>query len=116
MTSNRQADAFLGQKGLFGLVVSGISATVSITAILTWMHMAESTATIDSGGPAFAANIGPLVNSLLGLTLGVVALLVIGFSIGFSEKRFPKSFTFYQFCSLVFLAPSAYLLSTMFIR
>lgn len=104
------------REGLFGLVVSGISAAISITAIMTWMHMAKSTATTDSGGPAFAANFGPMVNSLLGISLGGVALVFTFCSVGFSDRPFPKSFTFYHFCSLVLLLPSVFLLITLFTR
>ena len=116
MTNETQAGASPVREGLFALVVSGVSAAVSITAIMTWIYMAGSTATIDSGGPAFAANIGPMVNSLLGIASGGVGLLVTACSIWFSDRRFPKSFTFYHFCSLVFLIPSAFLLVTMFTR
>jgi hypothetical protein len=116
ITNANQAESSPVRKGLFGLVVSGISAAVSITAIMTWIYMAGSTATIDSGGPAFAANMGHMVNSLLGIASGGVGLLVTACSIWFSDKRFPKSFTFYHFCSLIFLIPSAFLLATMFTR
>jgi len=116
MTNATQAGASPVREGLFGLVVSGISAAISISAMITWIYMAGSTAAIDSGGPAFAANIGPIANSLLGIASGGVGLLVTGCSIWFSNKRFPKSFTFYRFCSLVFLIPSAFLLVTMFTR
>jgi hypothetical protein len=116
MTNENQSGASPVREGLFGLVVSGISAAVSTTAIMTWIYMAGSTATIDSGGPAFAANIGPMVNTLLGIASGGAGLLITGFSILCSDKRFPKSFTFYHFCSLVFLIPSVFLLVSMFTR
>ena len=116
MTNATQSGASPFREGLFGLVVSGISAAISITAIMTWIYMDGSTATIDSGGPAFAAYFGPRVNSLLGILLGGVALAIIFCSVGFSDRPFPKSFTFYHFCSVVFLIPSAFLLVTMFTR
>lgn len=116
MTNETQSEASPVRDGLFGLVVSGVSAAVSITAIMTWIYMAGSTATIDSGGPAFAANFGPMVNSMLGVALGGVALAITFCSVGFSDRPFPKSFTFYHFCSLVFLIPSAFLLVTIFTR
>lgn len=116
ITNGTQAVASPVREGLFGLVVSGISAAVSITAIMAWIYMAGSTATIESGGPAFAANIEPMANSFLGIASGGVGLLITACSIWFSDKRFPKSFTFYHFCSFTFLIPSAFLLVTMFTR
>ncbi|MGJ8634187.1 MAG: hypothetical protein ACSHX7_09735 [Luteolibacter sp.] len=116
MSNAKKAKLSPIREGLISLVVSGIAAAISTTAILTWWHMAESTATIESGGPAFAANLGPAVNSLLGILLGVIALLLTACSIGFSEKRFPKSFTFCHFCSLVLLIPSGILLTAMFTK
>ena len=115
-TNTEQEQASPSRDGLFSLVFSGISAAISIVAIMTWIRMAESTATIDSGGPAFAANIGPMMNTLLSIVSGGFALLVTCCSIWFSEKRFPKSFTFYHFCSFVLLIPSAFLVATMFTR
>ena len=116
IANETQAGASPAREGLFGLVVSGISAAISIAAIMTWIYMAGSTAAINSGGPAFAVNIGPMVNSLLGVASGGVGLLVTACSIWFSDKRFPKSFTFFHFCSFVFLIPSAILLVTLFTR
>ena len=115
-TNTEQAGASPVREGLFAVVFSGIAAAISVTAIMTWIHMAGSTAAIDSGGPAFAANIGPMMNSLLGIVAGGVALLVTCCSSWFSEERFPKSVTFYHFCSFVLLIPSAFLLATMFRR
>lgn len=110
MNDKNQNGASFVREGLFALVVSGISAAISITAIMTWLHMAESTSIVDSGGPAFAVNIGPLMNTVLGVVAGGFAFVVICGSILLSEKRFPKSFTFYHFCSLVLLIPSPFLL------
>lgn len=113
LTNTKQAEGSPVRAGLFSLVFSGISAAISITAILTWIHMAGSTATIDSGGPAFSAYFIPNVISLLGVVSGGFALLVTCCSIWFGEKRVSKALTFYQICSFVLLCPAAFLLVAM---
>jgi len=114
MRETNKATSAISKDGLFGLVVAGIAAAVSVTAIITRFHMSRSTATIESGGPAFSANFGPAVNSLLGLLLGFVAFLMIAGSLLCSEKSFPRSFTFYHLCSLILLLPSSFILIGMF--
>jgi hypothetical protein len=114
MRDANRATSAVNRDGLIGLVLAGIAAAVSVTAIMTMTHMSKSTAKIESGGPAFAANFGPGVNSLLGLLLGFVAFLTIFCSLWFSEKRFPRSFTLYHLCSLILLLPSAFILFNMF--
>ena len=75
--------------------------------------MARNVTNLDSGGPAFAANIEPLMFSLIGIALGVFSLLMTCSSLFLFWKGLRLTFTFYHFCALLFLAPATFLLANM---
>lgn len=96
--------------GFSGLVLAGMSAAFSVTAILTWIYMARQRTSLESGGPAFAANIEPLILSLVGILLGGFSLLLTCSSLYLFWNGLRMTFTFYHFFSFLFLVPAAFLL------
>jgi hypothetical protein len=102
--------------GFTGFILAGLSAAFCATAILSWIYMARNISNLESGGPAFSANFEPMMFSLLGIGLGVLSLLVTCSSLFLFWKGFRRTFTFYHFCALLFLAPATFLLGTMIMR
>ena len=107
LTNKEKVEGVIVRDGLFSLIVSGVSAAISTTGILTCIRMAGTTSTIDSGGQAFSANMDFLLNTLPGVVSGGVALLAINCSIWYSRRiHSKKPVTFYHFCSFFLLIPS----------
>jgi hypothetical protein len=99
--------------GLAGFVVSALSASLSITAILTWRHFAAIDLNLE-GGSAFSAYFVPNLITLAGIGIGVVGLIITALSIATGQKRTRYGVDFIHVLSGVFLAPAAYLLFEMF--
>jgi len=99
--------------GLAGFVVSALSASLCITAILTWKHIAAKELNFE-GGSAFSMNIMPLLVTWAGIGIGVVGLIITAASILSGKKRTRYGVEFIHILSGVFLAPAAYLLFEMF--
>lgn len=99
--------------GLAGFVVSAVSASLSITAILTWRHFAALDLNLE-GGSAFSAYIVPNLITLAGVVMGVVGLIITAASVVTVRKRTRYGVDSIHILSGVFLAPAACLLFEMF--
>jgi heme/copper-type cytochrome/quinol oxidase subunit 3 len=108
-TNHAQAGFNLvGFIGMIGFAVSAVSASFSITAILTWMHLAEKDLNLE-GGSAFSAYFVPNLITLVGVLIGVIGLIITCISIATGRKRVRHGIDFIHILSCVFLTPAAYL-------
>jgi hypothetical protein len=99
--------------GLIGFAVSATSASLSMTAILTWRHLAAMDLDLE-GGSAFSAYFVPNLIQLAGIGLGLVGLIIIATSVATGRKRKRYGVDFIHVLSGVLLAPAAYLLLGLF--
>jgi heme/copper-type cytochrome/quinol oxidase subunit 3 len=99
--------------GLIGFAVSAVSASFSITAILTWRHFAALDLNLE-GGSAFSAYFVPNLITMAGIGIGVVGLIIAAISMATARKRTRCGVDFIHILSGALLAPAAYLLFEMF--
>jgi hypothetical protein len=99
------------REGFFAFLSSAVSAVVSTAAIMGWIYAAQHRETLDSGGPAFAANLGPMITTLSGIALGGFALVTTVGSLLLSDRQVKEAFTFYHGCAIVLLGPAAFLIA-----
>jgi hypothetical protein len=113
MDTAQQPRSPIVRNGFTGFILAGLSAAFSTTAILTWIYMARNITNLESGGMAFAANIEPLILSLVGIGLGGFSLLVTCSSLYLFWKGSRQTFTFYHFWAFLFLVPAVFLLAVL---
>lgn len=98
--------------GLTSFIVAGLSAAVSVAAIMEWHYMAGQQLDLE-GAAAFSADLVPLLKTFSGMFLGAVALLIFVLSFVLGKKRPLRRFSFYHAAALLMLTPSTYLLVRM---
>lgn len=97
-------------RGIAGFVAAAVSAATSTAAILAWRYNVDHLSADMSGGVAFSMNVGPLVWTLVGISIAFIALLLTGISVWTKIGSKRVSLTVFHVGSLILLLPSAFLI------